>query len=272
MRCARLGEACPGYREEADLLFRVEGPSSYAKGAPRDRRRTRHKAPALHHVSSARDSRELQPAIRGTHSGRPPGLAFESAHDEEGSTGGESALEPSLSALDPEVNQIIYYQSCPSLVRPLHEALENHAVPLLLSQFSYEVRGTRYHGFLDFLPDMLVAIHKESPLELACKAVAGAYLSNKAGEYAVPERVETYGRALTSVNLILRDPERCRDDAALMCVWFMGLYEVSSAQCDVSGTTTTFDVIDSDYPGDNESRRTCELGYPFIRPNKHVEA
>jgi len=36
-----MGKKCPGYRDESDLLFRVEDPSSFADGATRDRRRRR---------------------------------------------------------------------------------------------------------------------------------------------------------------------------------------------------------------------------------------
>lgn len=81
---------------------------------------------------------------------------------------------------------------------------------------------------MHFLPAALARAKADSALVLTCKAVAMAYFSNKSMlASARSKRVEAYGRALTATNMLLGHEELRKSDETAMCVFLLGVYEVS---------------------------------------------
>ncbi|EXJ86042.1 hypothetical protein A1O1_06411 [Capronia coronata CBS 617.96] len=105
-------------------------------------------------------------------------------------------------------------------------------------------QGKRPLGLLGFLPQMVARSGENSPIALACRAIATALISNlsRTAE-AQSQRVLDYGKALTAANAALGDRTLQTQDETLTCVWLLSLYEVivgPSAPLERSGSTSWF--------------------------------
>jgi hypothetical protein len=58
MRCPKVGSACPGYREEQELLFHNQGPVSYATRRRKQRGKPEREAACGDNLSLSRSSKQ----------------------------------------------------------------------------------------------------------------------------------------------------------------------------------------------------------------------
>jgi Fungal specific transcription factor domain len=114
--------------------------------------------------------------------------------------------------------------------RDLVESWDTHVMPLTLSKFSFpRIGGSRMYGSLGCIRDLLERSETASPLFLACHTVSHAYLANKSRSSGlVSSHRSSYGKSLRVLKVVLSDPDMQRDDATLLTVWILCLYEVSS--------------------------------------------
>jgi len=124
----------------------------------------------------------------------------------------------------------LFVASMLPLATPLQDAWQNHAIPLLLTQFSAPFGGSRFFGLLDFLPDLYRYAGEDSCLTLATDAFAQAYLSNQTiSPPNFKDRAHVYGKALRSTNQALEDPFEATKDTTVIAIFLLGVREVSSS-------------------------------------------
>ncbi|KIX08156.1 uncharacterized protein Z518_02812 [Rhinocladiella mackenziei CBS 650.93] len=206
IRCTRLGKKCPGYRDESDLLFRVENPASFADGTTRDRRRK-------HGGKAPPDARQhsTAPAQSSENEGGPAGST---------NTGGVLIRADSQ-------DTVIFSGWYLTPSRNSAECWDSQALPLCLSNIRAPVQHRMVFGFLGFLPEMIARSGEESSVALTCRAIAQAFITNQLRTpEAQSQRGIAYGKALTSTNAVLRDPALQTQDETLTCVWLLSLYEL----------------------------------------------
>lgn len=199
-RCINYGKTCPGYREPLDLVFQNEDVSSLGKThGTTDRRRTA--------------SREARQAILGAKSRSSTVSTAPGSSDS--LTSSEERWRTPLSF-------------------PPTASLDDHAVPLVLEQYSsrpprspHLSSASRLFGYHDFLPRMLQN-QKRGCLKLVVDAFADGFLRNGSNDTwnTSYRSSEAYGKALRAVNESLRDPKMVVRDATLASVWLLANYEV----------------------------------------------
>lgn len=225
-QCRRRGVSCRGYRDELDILFRVESTSSYPSNAGRDRRRTHHREQTPPTVARPRTSR---PGIEGSPqetvarwlptnhaelvlAGLTPDADFALTREEI-----MEQVDASLQAAE---------QASPTR-QSLLGSCNDHLIPLIMYRFSFGTVNGQVQSLFDFLRPLMTRAEEGSPLFLACHAVGSAYLANKAGQSnPVSDPVKAYIPALSAINRALHDPEDYKTDSTLLGVWLLGFYEV----------------------------------------------
>ena len=192
VRCARRHVACPGYRNEVDMIFRNENLSTLTIRASRN---DRNKSPSSTAVSNIRPDR-LEP-------------------QSELSQGRRLATEPAI-----------------AIARPLTYAstTEVEDLPLMLDHFSFSPGWQRHDSSMSFLTLIVQRSAEDSALIYSCRAAARAYFSNRLGTIENRSKaLAAYSKALAATNAVLQDQKACsRDDTALASVWLLGLREVCS--------------------------------------------
>ncbi|KAH0844674.1 hypothetical protein FOPE_09743 [Fonsecaea pedrosoi] len=205
--CTRLGRSCPGYRDEFDLVFRVQSPSSFAQSANRDRRRKRISPPCS---SGPKKSSSHRPNHEGPGDRR------------------EKDNMPPMEILDPDVVVFSGWYLFPT--RQLAECWDSHAYTLAFSNLIGPQRHSATSELVDinFLSGMVSEAGQDSSIVLACRAIGHAFLTRNID---TPEtrskRAATYGQALKATNMALEHPVLQTQDETLASVWLLSLYEVS---------------------------------------------
>jgi hypothetical protein len=124
----------------------------------------------------------------------------------------------------------LFVASMLPLATPLQEAWRNHSIPLVLNQFSAPFGGSRFFGFLDFLPDLYQYAREDSCLTLATNAFAQVSLSNQTiSPPNFKDRAHVYGKALKSTNQALEDPFKATEDTTVIAIFLLSVREVSSS-------------------------------------------
>ena len=106
----------------------------------------------------------------------------------------------------------------------------DEAIALFVSQFVAipEINGSS--GWLSFIPDYHRDAHSESCIQNALTAVAYVNFANQTCSTRMSLRAtQMYGKAITSVNLALNDPQQTIEDGTILAVLFLGLYEMITA-------------------------------------------
>jgi len=107
------------------------------------------------------------------------------------------------------------------------ECWDPNSISLCLSNLCSAARHSKPHGFLGFLPEMISKAGENSPVLLACRAIAQAFLTSKVSTAkAKAQRALVYGEALTATNAAIQDPALQTQDETLTCVWLLSMYEV----------------------------------------------
>ena len=192
IRCTRRQVSCPGYRNELDVIFWNENPSTLTAKASRGRRNESVSDMGVSLALSA----EVQPQREITSRSR---LA-------------------SCSAV--------------TVPRPLTygSTTEVEELPLTLDQWSFSPGWQRHDSSTSFLTRIVEQSAENTALIYCCRAAARAYFNNRlrTTENRL-KQLAAYGKALVATNTVLQDREVCsRDDTALASVWLLGQHEVSS--------------------------------------------
>lgn len=113
--------------------------------------------------------------------------------------------------------------------RQMIEPWDIHIIPLIVSQFSFQMPGgSSSYGPLACLRDLLQCAEANSVLYMACNAVGYAYLANKSHSAAQALSHTTwYGKALGALRKDLQVPDLQKQDSILLAVWLLCFYEVS---------------------------------------------
>ncbi len=217
----RLGRSCPGYRDESDLIFRLESPSSFADGASRDRRR-KPASPPSQSTSRARSSG----------SGKSDDVA--GGLSRKASRSPKRPLDPGISGsrlgmgcklMQPDTVVFAGWYLLPS--RQLSECWDTHALLLAFSNICCPQRHAAPQGLVMSLPEMISNAAADSAIVLVCRAIGNAFLTCKVGTAeAQSKRATTYGLALTATNAALEDPVLQVQDETLASVFLLSVYEV----------------------------------------------
>lgn len=192
MRCARRHVPCPGYRNEVDVLFRNENPSTLTAKASRRRHNESRSSTGVSNLPSAdRQSQTIHPH--------------------------RSRLAPCSAAIVPRA---LTYSS----------TTEVEELPLILDHFSFSPGWQQHDDSMSFLTRLVDRSAENSALIHSCRAAARAYFNNRLTTTKNKSRqMASYGKALAATNTMLQDREACsRDDIALASVWLLGLHEVCS--------------------------------------------
>ena len=206
MRCARRNIPCPGYRNEVDVIFRNENPTTLTARAHQDGRKKSHSSTGVFDIRQENPSKYL-------------------FHEEYAQTiarlGGHAGI-PQKRHLAARLAQVV-----PQPLRFISTA-ETEELPLVLNHFSFATGWQQQDGSMNFLTRMVQHSAEDSALIHSCRALARAYFNNRQRTTENRSRqLDTYGKALVKTNNVLRDPSACSsDDTALTSVWLLGLHEV----------------------------------------------
>lgn len=187
-------------------MFRNEDVSSLGNSsAPRDRRRTpKVHAPERKESSIAITLFSMLPQVKISSDRSFRGIRF--------------------NVLDP----ILFGKNLPASSFAISLDKWNHyAFPLVLAMFSYEAEGERVFKRPQILADLLLSCQDNSPLAMCCEALGIAYLANKFDlDGANTARGQAQGRALAATNVLVGNPDLCKQDETSLCVWLLSLCEV----------------------------------------------
>ncbi|OAQ91750.1 N-terminal fungal transcription regulatory domain-containing protein [Purpureocillium lilacinum] len=218
-RCVKYGVECPGYRDQAELVFRNADPSTVRK---------RKKRAAEH--DDAQSSRSASPgSVSATGSGA-------------GSRPESGSSTPSFSASADDLDTpFIFSAECKDLVptsksapwpsyqvavpKSMAEHWTSHSVPILLNVYST----------LDFLNNTYQQNPRDGPLVWAAHLFSRTYVTNiryptaiyRSSELETQRELGTYlGKTLSSVAAALKDPKGAFRDDVLATVWILSNYEL----------------------------------------------
>jgi hypothetical protein len=242
IKCSKLGKTCPGYRQEQDLLFHNKNIASYATKLAHDHR-MKYRRYASSTPGDNRRSNSCLLASPGKGSPVSGLVAAELSHAES-DDGRQPGELPQM--------QYLQYNEAPKNMEPesllrihcgtsaadidsfsisprIEDRWSTHSVRLLLNLYSVPLDGSRFYGYLDFLPDLYRETSEESCLSLTTNAFTRAYIANQAHTSAGTDKLaELYWKALRSTNAALRDPSKCVQDDTIMAVWLLGIHEVKN--------------------------------------------
>ena len=193
-QCTKKGKRCPGYRSEADLIFRVENDHAASLVAGRKSRRKPSPPPPSHRPTRPSPGPVIQNSSELVQ--RPgPVVSY-----------GEPDQPPNFRALLPTIGE---RASCFFIANYILQS----------SDISY--------GFMEYLPS-LVGYQSGSMLSTVIECLGLATMSNLAGSQAqatIAAR-RKYGEALSMVNRALQTPHVVTEDQTLLSVMLLGVYEV----------------------------------------------
>jgi hypothetical protein len=195
-RCLKYGATCPGYRTDHDLFFRNESV-----------------------ISVEGRSRRRQFPTRSRASDTP-------SSDEDQSNSLSSSLGSAVKNLQSSITP--YHQSTPALLLVVNEDWRSHSVPRLIQHFSSALGAGQHDGTHNFFPILLQGAGENSCLRLVTKVFAHSFFKRIHHQESPhdPQDVDMVGRALKSVNAALRHPSECHNDATVVAVWLLSIYEV----------------------------------------------
>jgi len=204
LRCAKLDVACPGYRDEQDLLFRNQNEISYSQ-KKKSRAPSKRKSP----------SNQSFPASTSS-------LAASEPSDD------STKLLCTSKPVDPSAIRYI----ADSLPLQISDDWKLCSVSIVLHQFSAPIcdsGNSRYFGYLDFLPDLYSERANSSCLSLATNAVAKTYISNTRNVMlSGNDQIRTYSQALKALQRALDDLSERSKDSTIICVWLLSMFEVNN--------------------------------------------
>ena len=197
-QCIRKKKTCPGYRSEADLIFRVENDHAASLVAGRKSRR-RSSPPPRPHVSAR-------------------------------SSPGRVAQDFSESVQSPSTVVSFAGPDQPPNFRTLLPTLGERASCFFIANYILESSDVSY-GFMEYLPP-IVGYQSGSMLSTVIECLGLAAMSNVAGSQAPATIVarRKYGEALSMVNRALQTPEIVTEDQTLLSVMLLGVYEVCNCK------------------------------------------
>jgi len=278
-RCAKLGRICPGYRQESDLVFRNKDAKAF-EGRPDIGRLEGQRQ--VERTVSPEDEDGPSRSPSGTVASVEPYTKQESFEIPLALyyVGGYPLVRPDTARSNFSNNSgkaspvLPYYgenayviSELLPLSAPLQDHWENHSIPLLFSQFSASVGGSRFFGYLDFLPDLYKDVNKGSCLMLATNAFIRTYLCNQTA--FINNREEDYGKALRSTNQALQSPSESIQDATLMAIWLLSIREVrGSVRRRVQPLAKTVDTIATGRSSQGPTILAAQgLAYPHAGPH-----
>ena len=105
---------------------------------------------------------------------------------------------------------------------------EDRSVNLFFRNFTLAENEHGSPGYLNFLPGMYQASEKDSGLKLAVQAASYAAMASRSNISWLEEKARSiYGKALTSVNQLLRKDEEAIKDDTIVAVLLLVVFEVS---------------------------------------------
>lgn len=194
-QCTKKKKTCPGYRSEADIIFRVENDHAASLVAGRKSRRRSSPPPQAH--SSAQPS---------------PGPVIQDPAELAKSTG----------------TSVISYEKLvqPPNFRTLLPTVGERASCFFIANYILQSSDISY-GFMEYLPP-LVGYKSGGMLSTVIECLGLAAMSNLAGSQsqATIAARRRYGEALAMVNRALQTPHMITEDQTLLSVMLLGVYEV----------------------------------------------
>lgn len=202
LRCAKINNVCPGYRDEQDLLFHNQSTLSFETNA-------------------------RKPPRRGTTSSSNVSNGSPSSAKLQGQNCLSSNFPVRFQALtDRSQGPATYLVIAPRMI----EDWNTYSIPVVLKQFSPPPDRPHLFGYLDCLPDLYQELQNgpDSCLGLATSSVAKAYITNitKSSSSRI-EHVQIHTRALRAVHSALSDPCERLKDSTIVAVQLLRAHEVS---------------------------------------------
>ena len=204
-RCVKYGVECPGYRDQAELVFRNANPSTVKKRKKRSAKQDDAEASA---ASSFASSGSATPAMSADEELETP-LIFSELTD----------LIPNPKRTADSDSMLV------TLPPSLGEHWTTHSVPILLNVYST----------LNFLNNTYRTNPRDGPLVWAAHLFSRTYVTNiryptsvhRDSEVETQRELGIYlGRTLSSVGAALRSSQGAFRDDVLATVWILANYEV----------------------------------------------
>lgn len=236
--CAKTNQQCPGARDDVDLIFRPENPSCKRKG--RKKARHRNAQPAARPERSASKPCQYIQVPLSLDSPRPP--KREEKQIRIFKQGQDIATDESHGAL-------VDYKRCVSAERVattllsttndvfiqqrLCPGLEQEATTFFFVNFVLNARGKETsRGFLEVVIPMFETCCHGSALHLATRAVSVATIAQwPRHRHLAARSSQLYMSAVAAVQRDLQSPRSVSDNATLLTVLMLSLYEsITSSQ------------------------------------------
>lgn len=195
-QCIKYGAHCTGYRDTNNTQFLDESQHVMLKARNKGNRSTptRSATPTLTSTSTSLISLPQRSAV---------------------------SLPARSASPMPRHQTPALYRPSPLASAPLNLNMEDLALNYFYSSFINP-------NFLSFLPDQSDIFHKDPVFQNAITCTAIASFANRFGSHAdLLQGRQLYAKALLLTNQALRDPVRIRDDATLVAVFLLGIFEVS---------------------------------------------
>ncbi|KAH8698395.1 hypothetical protein BGW36DRAFT_293631 [Talaromyces proteolyticus] len=210
-QCLRRGLRCHGYRDEISGRFQIETTHSIQLKIKIDGRKKRH----LVNTASEKDR----------------------CHYKQESTQ-SLILSPSReSQLKKQLLLWKNHQLAHAVSKPLPVIWTDHALPLACDKFAFSC------PVFSTVHRLLSRAEEGSATYLAAYAVGCAYLASMDhSNTALSRHIKAYAKAVSAMNLALRDAEQVRSDSTLLGVWLLGLYELVVATPEKAHKTYSWDI------------------------------
>lgn len=190
-KCRRKGQLCPGYRDGLSLRFRTKTLCSFQSGAKQSHRRIPNQA-AISNPSMNINRPETVVGQQKHYLGQYDCLAKRSS----------------------------------PLIYPLAELWDDQCLLFTVNhlKLSFGICTRMFHS----LARMIFDAAEESALYQTCNAIGRAYITKQnPSREAMHNQTRQYATALRAVNFAIQDPQQCKCPKTLLCVWLLGMYEVS---------------------------------------------